>query len=88
MNKKELIAQVAQQTGLTLTDATKSINAVFHSVREGVAAGDTIKIKGFGTFSVSHHVERQGVNPTTKQPITIAACKVMKFKPSRNIEIK
>lgn len=88
MNKKDLVAKVAEQTGLTLADATKSINAVFHSVREGVVAGDTVKIKGFGTFSVSYHMERRGINPTTKQPIRIAACKVMKFKPSKSVEIK
>lgn len=88
MNKKELAAKVAKQTSLTLTDATKSIDAVFQSIREEIAAGNHTTIKGFGSFSIGNRAERKGINPATKEPITIAACKVVKFKPSKSFEIK
>lgn len=88
MNKKELAAQVAKQTGQTLSGAAKSIDAVFQSIKENIAKGNPTTIKGFGCFSISNRAERQGINPSTKKRIVIPARKMMKFKPSKNIEIK
>lgn len=50
MNKKELAVRVAKQTDQTLTDAMKSIDAVFQSIKEDIVAGQSTMIKGFGTF--------------------------------------
>lgn len=88
MNKKELAVKVAKQTGLNLADAMKSIDAVFQIIKEDIVVGNPTTIKGFGSFVVGNRIERRGINPITKQPITIAACKVMKFRPSKNVEIK
>lgn len=88
MNKKELAAKVARQTGLTLSDTAKSIDAVFQTIKEEVVKGSSMTIKGFGSFSVSNRSERRGVNPSTKEPMTIPARKAMKFKPCKGIKIK
>lgn len=88
MNKKDLTAKVAKQTGLTHADAVKSIDAVFQAITEDVVDGNSTTIKGFGSFSVSLRAERQGINPSTKTSMTIPARKIMKFKPSKSIEIK
>lgn len=87
MNKKELAAKVAMQTGLTLADSCKSIDAAFRSIRQSIVEGNSTTIKGFGSFSVGNRAERRGINPTTKQPMNIAARKTMKFKPSKSIVI-
>lgn len=87
MNKKELVLQVAQQAGFAVVDAEKCVEAVLHSIKEAVVAGDVISLKGFGSFSVAHRAERQGINPSTKQPITIPARKVVKFTASKKIEL-
>lgn len=88
MNKKELTAQVAKKTGFTFTESEKCVNAVFQSIRENTIIGKSTTIRGFGSFSALNRVERHGFNPATQQPIRIAAHWVMKFKPSKNIEIK
>lgn len=88
MNKKDLASKVAKQTGLTLSDAAKSIDAVFQSIAEEIKVGNSTTIKGFGSFSISHRAQRQGINPSTKQLIVTPARKVMKFKASKSIEIK
>lgn len=88
MNKKKLTAKVAKQTGLTLSGAAKSIDAVFQTIKEDIVIGGSTTIKGFGSFSISNRAERHGINPSTKKPIVIPARKVMKFKPSKSIEIK
>lgn len=88
MNKKELAAKVAKQTGETIVNATKNIDAVFQAIKESATAGNSTTIQGFGSFSVSNRAERQGISPSTKKSIVIPARKVMKFKPSKSIEIK
>jgi len=53
-----------------------------------VKEGDKVALLGFGTFSVTERPERQGINPATKEKITIAAKKVVKFKAGSALEVK
>ena len=76
MNKTDLIAAVAEKAGLAKTDAKKALEAFVSTVSEG----EKIALIGFGTFSVSEKSARTGINPATKQTITIPAKKVVKFK--------
>lgn len=80
MNKTELIAKVAETTGLSKGDAKKAIDGTMKAIVDAVKSGDKVALVGFGTFSVSERPERQGINPLTKESITIAAKKVAKFK--------
>ena len=56
------------------------------SIAEALKAGDKMALVGFGTFSVAERPERQGINPATKAPITIAAKKVAKFKAGADLD--
>ncbi|KGI60506.1 DNA-binding protein HU-beta [Prevotella sp. DNF00663] len=80
MNKTELIDQIAAKAGLTKVDAKKALEATVETIKGALVAGDKIQLVGFGTFSVNERPARQGINPATKQNITIAAKKVAKFK--------
>lgn len=80
MNKAELINAIAAEAGLSKVDAKKALDAVVKSVSDALVAGDKVSLVGFGTFSVAERAARPGINPATKQPITIAAKKVAKFK--------
>lgn len=88
MNKRDLTSKVAKQTGLTLSNAAKCIDVIFQTIKEDIANGRPTAIRGFGSFLIGNRAERQGINPSTKQSITIPARKTMKFKPSKSIEIK
>ena len=80
MNKAELINAIAAEAGLSKVDAKKALDAVVKSVSDALIAGDKVSLVGFGTFSVSERTARQGINPKTKEAITIDAKKVAKFK--------
>lgn len=80
MNKTELIASVAEKAGLTKVEAKKAVEAAVAAVTEALAKGDKVALIGFGTFAVSEKGERTGINPRTKETITIAARKTVKFK--------
>ena len=80
MNKTELIEKIAVGAELSKADAKKALEATIEAIKNALVDGDKIQIIGFGTFSVSERPAREGINPATKEKITIAAKKVAKFK--------
>ena len=84
MNKSELVASVAEKSGLTKKDAEKAVNAVFDSITATLVSGEKVQL--VGTFEVRERKERQGQNPQTKQPITIPATKVPAFKAGKGLK--
>ena len=80
MNKAELIASIANNSGLSKADAGKALDAFVASVTEGLSNGDRIALVGFGSWSVEQRDARTGRNPRTGDEIQIAAKKVVKFK--------
>lgn len=80
MNKTELIEQIAAGAGLSKIDAKKALDATVAAIKDALVKGEKVQLVGFGTFAVSEKPAREGINPATKQKITIAAKKVAKFK--------
>ena len=81
MTKTDLIAQVAANTEMSKKDAERAVSAMFEALGKAMAEGEKITISGFGTFEVRERAERQGINPRTREPITIAASRSIVFKP-------
>ncbi|MEG1187193.1 MAG: HU family DNA-binding protein, partial [Bacteroidales bacterium] len=63
MNKSELISSMAEQTGLSKTDARKALDAFMNCVENALINGDKVSLIGFGTFSIIDKGERKGINP-------------------------
>lgn len=80
MNKTELVAAMAENSGLSKKDAEKALNAFIESVENAVKSGDKVSLIGFGTFEARERAARTGKNPQTGEKIKIAACKVPAFK--------
>ena len=80
MNKTEFIKAIAEKADISLSDATAAVNAYTDVIIEALKAGDKVAIANFGSYEVKEKPERQGFNPITKQPITIAASKVPTVK--------
>ena len=75
MNKTEMIAAIADKAGLTKKEAEKALKAFTDTVAEELAKGGKVQLVGFGTFEVSERAARIGINPHTRQPLTIEASK-------------
>ena len=80
MNKTELVEKIAAGAGLSKADAKKALDACVAAIKDALVAGDKVQLIGFGTLAVAERPAREGINPATKQKITIAAKKVAKFK--------
>ena len=80
MNKTEFIAAIAEEAGLSKADAAKAVKAFTDVVEAEMKKGEKVQLVGFGTFEATKRPARQGINPATKEKITIAAANVPKFK--------
>ena len=83
MNKGDLIEKVADAAGITKSQASDAVNAVFSSIEDTLKSGDKAAFVGFGTFSTSERKAREGRNPLTGATIKIAAKTQVKFKPGK-----
>ena len=80
MNKTELINAIAENAGLNKSDSKKALDATLNAIANAMKNGDKVALIGFGTFSVTERPARTGINPRTKEQITIEAKKVVRFK--------
>ena len=88
MNKAELIAKIAEDAGITKTQANLTVDAFVDAVTKTLKKGDKVTLVGFGTFSVSKRAARNGRNPQTGAVIKIKAKKVAKFKAGKELSAK
>ena len=86
MNKTELIAAVAEKTGMTKKDAERVINATVDTITETLVKGEKVAMSGFGIFEVKAREARVGRNPRTKETIQIPATKTPVFKASKALK--
>ncbi|MFP4078322.1 MAG: HU family DNA-binding protein [Bacillota bacterium] len=80
MNKTELVAKVADASGLTKKDAEAALSATLNAIQESLEKGDKVVLTGFGTFEVRERKPRVGHNPRTGASISIPAQKSPAFK--------
>ena len=86
MNKQELIATVADHSGLSRGDTSKALESMFDVVTATLKKGDEVRLVGFGTFSVSRRKASTGRNPRTGEPMKIASSSQAKFKAGKNLK--
>ena len=86
MNKTELIAIAAENSGITKKDAERVINAALEAVMDSLVKGEKVQISGFGTFETKDREARVGRNPHTKEAIEIPATRVPSFKASKALK--
>ncbi len=88
MNKTELVQAIAEKANLTKVQAKAALDATLEAVGGALKGGDKVALIGFGTFQVVKKDKRQGINPSTKEKITIPAKKVVKFKAGAELATK
>lgn len=86
MNKTELVAAVAEKTGMTRAAAAEAVNALLDTVTNTLAEGEDIAMPGFGTFTVRERAARTGRNPQTGAEMQIEASKAPAFKPGKTLK--
>ncbi len=87
MTKADLVEQVSDMIGprVTRKDCGLVADALLEAVKDTLARGDHIEIRGFGTFKVRHRKARTARNPRTGDPVEVLPRVAPVFKPSRHL---
>jgi len=86
MNKSELIEALAEETKLPLRDASSITNTILDAMSEALANGDSIEIRGFGSFVVKEYGSYYGRNPKTGERIKVKPKKLPFFKVGKELK--
>lgn len=86
MNNKELINELAEESGYTKEDSQRLVKSLIDTMSEDFEKGENVTISGFGTFEVKKKMERVLVNPTTGKKMLVPPKLVLVFKPSNSIK--
>ena len=86
MNKTELVAAMAEKAELSKIDAESALYEFVDVDTDELKKGEKVQMVGFGSFEVAERAAREGINPLTKQPMSIPASKAPKFKAGRGLK--
>ena len=86
MNKTELIAAMAETSGLSKKDCEAALAAFTGAVETAMKSGDKVQMVGFGSFEVKERPARVARTPRPGEPMTCPACKVPTFKPGKPLK--
>lgn len=86
MTKNDLAKKVAVSEKLYLSTAFKAVDGVFRVIKEALAKGEEVTLRGFGTLSVVQRDERNAVHFKTKEPIVVPAHNTVKFRISKELK--
>ena len=79
MNKQDLVKAIASATGMNQQQAGAALDAMTSSIQDALAAGDSVKIVGFGEFLPKFRPARMGRNPKTGEAVQTAESRVPAF---------
>ena len=85
MIKQDIVHHVIERTGLPRTKAEAAVDTVFEGLKQALASGERIELRGFGVFSVRARKTGIGRNPRTGTEVSIAPGKAVRFKPGKEL---
>jgi integration host factor subunit beta len=88
MNKSQLIEALAQEINLPLREASPITDTILDTMVEALTAGDSIEIRGFGSFVVKEYDSYVGRNPKTGDSIKVPSKKLPFFKVGKDLKEK
>jgi DNA-binding protein HU-beta len=86
MNKQDLIAKIAQETGITKSNATAAVESFFDGITKSLKKGQPITFVGFGTFKTAQRKARIARNPQTGAAIKVPKRRVVRFSAGKALK--
>jgi DNA-binding protein HU-beta len=86
MNKQDLIAKIAQETGITKSNATAAVESFFDGITKSLKKGQPITFIGFGTFKTAQRKARIARNPQTGAAVKVPKRRVVRFSAGKALK--
>ncbi len=83
MTKADIVDRIAEGTGLTKLETEAVVDGFLLTVREALEAGESVELRGFGSFRAKERAARMARNPQTDEPVAVPRRFVPAFKASQ-----
>ena len=83
MTKAEIVNEIAKETGIQKETVSTVVEAFMESVKNSLAKGNPVYVRGFGSFIIKHRAEKAARNITKNTTMTIPAHNIPAFKPAK-----
>lgn len=83
MRKSDLIAAISEKTGVPKVDVLVTLESFFTEVKENLASGENVYIRGFGSFVIKRRAEKVGRHIKQQKSIVIPEHYIPAFKPAK-----
>ncbi|MBF6590263.1 MAG: HU family DNA-binding protein [Ktedonobacterales bacterium] len=85
VGRQDLIKRVATKSNKSVKESTVFVNATLEAIREALETGESVRLVGFGVFSVRDTAASVRVNPQTREKIQVPARKRVKFTAGKEL---
>ncbi|MFY7900181.1 MAG: HU family DNA-binding protein, partial [Chitinophagaceae bacterium] len=85
MRKSDLINQISDKTGIPKVDVLVTLETMFKEVKDSLINGQSIYIRGFGSFTLNHRPSRESFNPKTGKRTNTNEKFIPHFKPGKTL---
>tara|TARA_B100000963_G_scaffold77556_1_gene65648 strand:+ start:609 stop:899 length:291 start_codon:yes stop_codon:yes gene_type:complete len=83
MTKADIVAEIAEKTGLEKVDVQTTVEAFMKEVKESLESGENVYLRGFGSFIIKERAKKTGRNISKNTTIIIPAHNIPSFKPAK-----
>ena len=83
VTRADLTEAIYREIGLSRSESAELVESVINNIIDALLRGETVKLAGFGTFSLRDKAERMGRNAKTGKAVPITSRRVLAFKPSQ-----
>ena len=83
MTKADIVAEIAEKTGLEKVDVQTTVDAFMKEVKESLEGGENVYLRGFGSFIIKERAKKTGRNISKNTTIIIPAHNIPSFKPAK-----
>ncbi len=87
MIKQDIVQQVVERTGVARSKAEDAVDTIFDRLKQAMAAGERVELRGFGVFNVRPRKTGIGRNPRTGTEVTITPGRAVRFKPGKELHL-
>ena len=83
MTKADIVAEIAEKTGIEKVDVQTAVEAFMKEVKESLEGGENVYLRGFGSFIIKERAKKTGRNISKNTTIIIPAHNIPSFKPAK-----
>ncbi len=88
LTRTDMVEGLFNDMGLNKKEARELVNLLFQELEASLAAGEPVKLSGFGNFDLRDKKERPGRNPRTGEKIPVPARRVVTFRPGKKLQAR